>query len=601
MSKITDDILFKVKEANDIINVISERVNLKKAGRNYKGLCPFHSEKSPSFSVNPDKQFFHCFGCGEGGDVFSFLVKYENISFFEAVKKLAERGGIQLPKNDSPIDKAKADLKDKLFAINNDATDFFSANLKSEFGAHCLEYLRNRGMSDEIIKKFRLGCAIDSWDSVMKHLQSKGHKPELIEKAGLIIKKDGQSNYYDRFRKRVLFPIFSVGGNVIGFGGRVMDDSLPKYLNSPETPVFSKGYNLYGMNFAKEAARRQGYLIIVEGYLDVISPYQDGIENICATLGTALTEHHIRLIKRYVNKVVLIFDPDAAGIKAVLRGLELFIKTDMKVNVVALPEKLDPDTFVKKHGQAAFLKELKRSVKILDFFINYVINENPIESIDDKIAIVNETLPKISMVKNRIERDYFIKKLSEKLGIDEKLLRQELVQETRGSAGGGRKSASDRLFRARVNASTPKAEATLLHIILRDKELAGTLKDSLDLENIASPAVKRVLTKLFELLDQKGELNIDSIISDETDEVRSIVSKSIVQERQFTDAERDQAFQDCVIKIKTDSIDKKVREIQRQIEKAGREKNETLKEELMKEHVNILMVKKELLRVKNYD
>jgi DNA primase len=592
MPAISDDILYKIKDFNDIIDVISERVHLKKAGRNYKGLCPFHAEKTPSFTVSPDKQFYHCFGCGEGGDVFTFVMKHENISFYDAIIKLAARAGITIPKNEKYKDKSKADLNEKLFAINNKAAEFFISNLKSKFGGFCQNYLKERGISADSINKFKIGCAQDSWDSLFAHLQNQGHSKELIEKAGLIVKKEGQSGYYDRFRKRIIFPIQSVGGNIIGFGGRVTDSSLPKYLNSPETPIFHKGYNLYALNVAKQAARGLGYLIIVEGYLDAITPHQYGVENVCATLGTSLTENHIRLIKRYVNKAVLIFDPDEAGIKAVLRGLEMFLKTDIKVNVVALPEKLDPDNFIKKYGKTEFLKELKKSVKILDFFINYIIDKTSVDTIDDKISIVNETLPKISVVRNTIERDYYIKKLSERLKIDEKLLRQELVKASKYPAS--RTAEMGKTLSAAIRPPIPKAEEILLRLIISNGSLAGHVKDLMSVEDFSDPIIKRIISKIFKLLELKKELKIDNIIKEEEEDVKSLISKLLVDEILLSDDETQKAFKDCLTKIQSDGIAKKMNEIQKLIEKAGKEKNEKLKEQLLKEYANIRKIKNEL-------
>lgn len=586
MSTINEDTLSRIKDANDIIDIISEKVHLKKAGKNFRGLCPFHSEKTPSFNVNPDKQFYHCFGCGEGGDIFKFIMKYENVSFFDAAKKLADRGGITIPKENKFVDKERELINDKLFAINNDAMEFFERNLTTNFGKLCAEYLRARQIDAEATKRFRIGCAIDSWDSLLNFLTKKGYSVEFIEKAGLVIKKDNQEGHYDRFRKRIIFPIFSVGGNVIGFGGRVMDTSLPKYLNSPETPVFSKGYNLYGLNFAKEAAGRQGYLIIVEGYLDMISPFIHGIENISATLGTALTEYHIRLVRRYVKKVVLIFDPDVAGVKAALRGLDLFLKADFKVNVVALPDNLDPDNFVKKHGKAAFLKELKKSVKILDFFMNYTIDNSSIDTIDDKISIVNEILPKISMVKNRIERDYYLKRLSERLNIDERLLREELVYELKHD------DSQDRaVHRGGASASAvtspPKAELTLLQLLINSPELIDSLKSYMEIADFTNPLVRRAIEKIQKLYSERGDLSINSIMDGDDEELRAIVSHAAMKEAPYSDETKDRTFKDCIYNVQKEGISKKLRDIRKMIADASREKNEELKDKLLEEYAKI--------------
>ncbi|MFC1855148.1 DNA primase [Thermodesulfobacteriota bacterium] len=599
MQRVTDDILFRIREANDIIDIISARMNLKKAGKNYKGLCPFHSEKSPSFSVNPDKQFFHCFGCGEGGDIFTFLMKYENISFYDAIKTLAGSAGITLETEPaSPEKKQRAELRDKLFLINEEAANFFVSNFKTKFGEQCIDYLKNREMTKDSIKKFKIGVALDSWDSLLKHLKSKGYSEEIIEKAGLIVKKEGASSYYDRFRKRLIFPILNTSGNVIGFGGRVLDDSLPKYLNSPETPLFNKGENLYALFQAKESARKLNYLIIVEGYLDAITPNQYGVENVVATLGTALTENHIRLIKRYVKKVVLIFDPDEAGTKAALRGLDLFLKTDMKANVVALKENLDPDNFMKKYGKDGFLKELTKSVRILDFFINYTINATKIKTIDDKISIVNEILPKIRLLKNAISRDHYLKKLSEKLEIKENLLRQELIK------GGELKNAptpSMKRESLRTSLSSPilNAEETLLKVILSSSNIALRAKDILNLDDICDPSIQNVIEKVFNVVEPEKEIDTLSIIDSDDEELKNSISKLLLEDSLKTDNELERAFVESIFKVQQSSIDRKLEEIQALIVKATKEKNEELKEELLKEYVNIGKIKNELKKPKH--
>ena len=367
----SEDIKGRVRDSVDIVELISGYVALRKTGKNHVGLCPFHAEKTPSFSVNPDKQIFHCFGCGVGGDAFKFIELQEGLNFPEAVRRLAAQGGVTLPDTRGRREDTKsADDKQVLLRITADATDFFHRELEGPAGGPAREYLSKRGLSDAVIKDFSLGFARPEWDGLLRHLKQKGHSPGQIEKAGLIVKRSEGEGHYDRFRGRIIFPIRDISGSVIAFGGRVMDDSLPKYLNSPETPLYSKSNVLYCLDKAKEAGRKLGYFIIVEGYLDAIACHQYGVANAVATLGTALTDGHMRLMRRFAQKLVLIFDPDPAGVKATLRGFDLFVGSGMKVNVVSLPGGDDPDTFLKKHGADAFAARLKESVKLMDFVLS---------------------------------------------------------------------------------------------------------------------------------------------------------------------------------------------------------------------------------------
>ncbi|MDH4162273.1 MAG: DNA primase, partial [Nitrospirota bacterium] len=331
----TDDVIGRVRDSVDIQDLISGYVTLKRTGKNWTGLCPFHNEKTPSFSVNPDKQIFHCFGCGVGGDAFKFLELQEGLNFPEAVKKLADRAGITLPENRPRAENKQHDEeRKKLLAVMAEAGAYFRRELEGPAGSAARAYLAKRGVSDAIVAEFGIGWSRPEWDGLLRHLKQKGHSAQVLEKAGLVVKRSEGEGHYDRFRGRIIFPIRDISGNVIAFGGRVMDDSLPKYLNSPETPLYSKSNVLFCLDQAKEHGRKLKYFIIVEGYLDAIACHQYGAKNAVATLGTALTDGHLRLLKRFAPNLVLIFDPDPAGIKAALRGFDLLAGSGMKVNVV---------------------------------------------------------------------------------------------------------------------------------------------------------------------------------------------------------------------------------------------------------------------------
>jgi len=329
-------------------------VHLKPAGKGFKGLCPFHEEKTPSFMVSPEKQLFHCFGCGEGGNVFNFLMKYEKLSFFEAVKILAQKSGVSLP-----VDEEKENIlhkkKERLYELNNLVANYYRECLfKTNQGKKVINYFKKRGINDISVEKYILGYAPPGWDALTNFLKKKGYSYEELIKAGLIKKSKIEGKYIDYFRDRIIFPIFSLSGRVIGFGGRVLDDSLPKYINSPETLVYNKGSNLYSLNFAKEDIRKKNYIIIVEGYTDVLITQQYGFNNLAASLGTALTTKQIDLIKRFTDTVLIAYDSDSAGNMATLRSLDLLVKAGLEIKVIALSQGYDPADFLIKKGRGTF-------------------------------------------------------------------------------------------------------------------------------------------------------------------------------------------------------------------------------------------------------
>ena len=355
--QIPQELIEKIKEQNDIVEIISEDIRLKKSGRNYIGLCPFHNDKSPSFTVSQDKQIYKCFSCGEAGNVLTFIMKYKKLNFLEAAKYLADKASITLNMG-SKENSAVSKKKQLMYKINVDSARYFFANLQKN--KYSKDYFLNRGIKEETIKRFGLGYSLDNWHALMNYLKKRGYKEEILLEAGLILRSEKKGNLYDRFRNRVMFPIFDYRGNVIGFGGRVLDDSLPKYLNSPDTLIFNKRQNLYGLNFARKEIKDRS-VILVEGYMDLISLYQYGIKNVVATLGTALTDGQGSLIKRYADTVIISYDSDEAGIKATLRAIEIPNKLDINVKVLNLKECKDPDEFIRKYGVLEFEKEIQNS------------------------------------------------------------------------------------------------------------------------------------------------------------------------------------------------------------------------------------------------
>ncbi len=420
---IPEDKVLEIRNSADIVDIISELILLKKVGRNYVGLCPFHTEKTPSFTVSSEKQVFYCFGCGTGGNVFNFLMQYEGFSFVETAKKLADRYGIEIPVQAmSSEQKRRISERENLLAVNKQAMDFFKHSLLSNTkGKTALEYLRKRGMGEDTISIFNLGFAPEGWDNIINYFQKKNISHELVEKSGLIIKREGKQGYYDRFRNRIIFPIFDISRQVSGFGGRVMDDSLPKYLNSPETYVYNKSRSLYGLHIAKEHCRASETVYIVEGYFDLLALHQHGILDSVATLGTSLTQEHVRILKGIVGKngrFILVYDSDAAGIKAAERSIKVFDKEYVNAQILVLPKGYDPDSYLFEFGYKSFMDAVSEAQGIILFLIDSAVKKYGL-SIEGKIRIISDMKQSLAYINDSVERSLYIKTLTEITGIDE--------------------------------------------------------------------------------------------------------------------------------------------------------------------------------------
>ena len=405
------DIIEEIKSRCDIVDVISDYMQLKSSGSNYTGLCPFHSEKTGSFMVSKSKQIYKCFGCNAGGDVISFVMRYENVDFMDAVKILARRCGIALERNISEEEKKKIQEINKFREIHTEAARFYFANLLGTKNPG-YEYLKKRGLSDKIIKKFGLGYSLNSWNSLMNYLLAKGYDKTDLVKCGLVTHKTETNKYFDRFRNRVMFPIFNYNGKVIGFGGRVLDDSLPKYLNSPETLVFNKRLNLYGLNISKKSIK-DDTLILVEGYMDLISLYQNNIENVVATLGTALTIEQARLIRKFAKNVIISYDSDQAGQNATLRAIDILLQADIKVKILNLKDCKDPDDFIKKYGFEGYKKAMEDSDYYIKYKIDILKKKYNLNNDSQKMSFVEEATFMLKKLKSPIEKDLYAKYLSD--------------------------------------------------------------------------------------------------------------------------------------------------------------------------------------------
>ncbi|MCU1284925.1 MAG: primase [Acidobacteriales bacterium] len=484
------DFAYTVKQQADIVRIVGDYVKLKKSGaQNFSGICPFHNEKSPSFSVHATKQFYHCFGCGVSGDVFSFVQKIENSSFPEAVRSVAVKLGIPLPKqNFSPGEANEASLRGKLLNLHEAATLFFEQQMRTPAAAGAREYLTGRGITDEVMKQFRIGYAPDSGSSLRDKLKSEFDEAAL-KQSGLFSWKDeagGISAMYSKFRNRIMFPIANEQGKVIAFGGRIMDGAVekekagPKYLNSPETPIYSKGRVLYNLDRAKEAIRKLDYSIVVEGYLDIISVFTAGMHNVIASSGTAFGEAQVKLLGRFSKNIIVNFDPDTAGAAATERSLAMLVEEDFNIKVITLEQGLDPDLFIRKRGAEAYQKEVINSRKYFHYLIDRAQAQFPSRTADSKVKALNYLLPHIQRVPSRIVRDELASEIAQRLSIDSAVLRQEL-----------KSAASSRTQKVKADApaqQTSPAEKILIHVLLsqskEDAAVQSNVHDVLTSEHL---------------------------------------------------------------------------------------------------------------------
>ena len=483
----------EVRAAADIVKVVGDYVKLRKAGANYMGLCPFHQEKTPSFAVHPAKQIFHCFGCGVGGDVFKFVMLMDNLTFPEALRRLAEKVGVTLSDTfgDATYD-ANARLRAALYKMHEAAAKFFAGQLSGTAeGRLARAYLEDRGLTDEVVGRFRLGYAPGEGQALTRHLSGAGYESELFEKSGLVVRDAERNRHYDRFRRRIIFPIANDTGKVVAFAGRALGDEQPKYLNSPETPIYTKGRVLYHLDRAAQAIRKLDYTILVEGYMDCIAVASSGIENVVASCGTSLTEGQIRLLARYSRRVVVNYDPDSAGMAATERSLTLLLEEGFEAKVLALPGGLDPDSFVRKQGPAAYRQLLATAPPYIDYLTERALAKHTLNTPEGKVAAANAVMPYLARVPNPMLRAELANRLAERLRLDGRLLREEL----RRDAGAGRPQVQ--IKQDVVDRASP-AEKQLLRVFLEHEDLADeflpALVEGRDCEGlIAAPIFERML------------------------------------------------------------------------------------------------------------
>jgi DNA primase len=566
------DVIDQIKNAASIVDVASQYTVLRRRGKKHLGLCPFHSEKTPSFTVDEDKQLFHCFGCNVGGDLFTLVMEKENLSFPEALRFLAEKYNIKLPEK-RKFSPQLLKLEEKLYKISEDSLAFFRKNLyNTKEGENAREYLRKRGISEEIIQNLKIGYALNSWDSLLNFFQRKEISPSLLEKAGLVLRRAKKEGHYDRFRGRIIFPIFTPTGKVVAFGGRTIIDQEPKYLNSPDTPIYTKGKLLYGWNLTKDAIREQREIILVEGYTDFLALLQAGIPNAAASLGTSLTSEQVMQASRFESRVIVAYDADTAGTKAALRAISLCFEQGVEINVLSLPKGYDPDSFIRKYGPNEFMDKIKESTPGLKFLIDSAIQGRKLESPERKNKVARYIVNEIAKIPDTIIQSEYLKQTSEELAVDEGILRSLIKTKTEK-----REDEQKTYF---LN-----AEKRLIQILFDDSTIGPAVFNSMtadDYKGLKSEPIFRILSDFF---NNEKEPNFEHLREKVDRDLFSSLSK-ILQEKE-QEPSLDEALE-CVRALRQYALENKYLGLKHRI----------LSLEKAQENKKMLSVMKELQDVK---
>lgn len=560
MAFLDEALIDEIKSANDIVDIVSEYVTLKRTGTSYKGLCPFHKEKTPSFSVSADKQIFHCFGCGIGGDVIKFLMQTENIDFFEAIQLLADRAKITLPETDTNIDLSKVKHKERLFQVNLEAAKYFRNNLYLPEAKIAQEYVNKRHLDNETVNKFGIGFAFGNKNDLLSHLSSLGFSINEMIDSGLIIKNE--NSLVDRFRQRLMFPIFDVKERVIAFGGRVLDDSLPKYMNSPETLIYNKSKNIYALNFARRA--KVNKLLMVEGYMDVISLHKAGIPNAIASLGTALTEAQGRLMRKYAPEIILGYDADGAGQNAIMRGLDILSSLGCNVKVLKIFDAKDPDEFVNKFGPEKLKKLMDNSITLIEFKLENLKKSIDLSTTDGKISYLNSTASVLAKLNNSMERELYVHKISSELGIGVEAIYSEINKKIFGNSIKPSKTTYiPQTPQLTSTADIPKnvydSEKLLIFLLCQnDRKIFNTIKKYMNYDNFRVNLYRKLAEKLYEYFESQKQQNIIDLFSDEND---VNVITGIMQEEDNFGNNNEKALFDAIDILRKFDLEKEKAEI----------------------------------------
>jgi DNA primase len=598
-----------LKSRADLVRIVEMHVPLKKKGVNWWGNCPFHGEKTPSFSVNPQKGFFKCFGCGKGGSAYNFVMEIEGLNFPEAIKRVAEISGVPLPEpvDDKNYERSKQRKKeqkaiaDQVIELNKFALEFWENCLQDGAAARqAREYLEKREISQETMQKFRIGYSPDSWDALLSHLKDKGADEKLIEASGLVSVNEEKKRVYDRFRGRVMFPVLNVEGSPIAFGARILAQGEPKYLNSPETPAYIKGDHLYGLYQCKEDIKRRKYAILVEGYLDLIALYQFGVTNCAASLGTALTEHQAKLLGRFAKKLVVNYDGDKAGVKAARRAIEILLAEDFEIKVLVLPEGLDPDDFIRANGFAAYKKQHEQSATTyLQFVLETAVQDRNLAVPKQKAEAIEDVMPVLSAIRNPIQkRDSFDQAMSF-FRVDDSILKRDLWKSVKLGAKVETESIKQQVARA-TQAKMTVAEQRLLELLIYDDELRGLILPQLEEYDYEPLATASVFRALFELQKTDGLITLESLLDlvEGDDLAQDFVPVLMMSEppREAGDA-IDEVLHDaesCVFTLRSMAISNRILEISQELILAEQSGDAELLGQLVTEQIDLARLKREL-------
>lgn len=535
----------EIKRVGDIVELIGQYVQLRKAGRTFLGLCPFHGEKTPSFTVSPERQMYHCFGCKQGGDIFDFWMTYHGVGFYEALKDLAERYGIPVEQGPSAQEaKRDAELKNQIFRVNDIAASYFEGVLQHpRQGSPGMRYVEKRGIPEEVIRTFRIGFVPNEWDGLTRFLSGQKADLELAVQAGLLVPRKG-TGFYDRFRGRVMFPIFDLKGRITGFGGRVLDDSLPKYLNTPETVVFHKGEIPYGLHAAFPRIRERNRVIVTEGYMDFLTLWTHGVQEVVASLGTALTSEHIRKLKGYAPDVIVVFDADQAGKTAAMKSLPLFLNEGVSARALALPEKHDPDTYVRAYGATSFLEQVARAPLLFDFFLEQKLSGGELD-VEEKLAAWRDIQPVLAQVRDPARFSLYVKRVSERIGLREDAILSEL------------KTARPQVEREnrRTGKGLQQKERLLLQLLIHHPESAKKLADW-NLETVVmNPFALGILRCIFGKIREKGHYEREELAETLEGEEATLFREILMSRSPYSTREDvSRAIEDYIQTIRTIEI-----------------------------------------------
>ena len=596
MIRYSDEIIEEVRQNNDIVDIISQYVHLTRKGRNYFGLCPFHSEKSPSFSVSPDRQIFHCFGCGVGGNVYTFLMKIEGITFKESLEQLAERANIQLPKLENNADTAREELKAKVYKVNEFTAEFYHQNLYKPTAKIGQEYVKKRKMNKETLEAYRIGFS-GKFDELYKALKAQGFGEKEILESGLVNKNDN-GTYIDRYRNRLMFPICDVRGKVIAFGGRILDDSKikdpkfpqPKYINSPENVVYSKGRHLFGLNVAKKDSAKK--LLIVEGYMDVISLHQRGVTNVVGALGTALTEQQGWLLRKSTEQVILGFDADGAGQTAIARSMEILQKMGCDMRVLQIEGAKDPDEYIVKFGEGRFRLAMDNAISLVGFKVKNLKKDLNLENTGDKIKFLNEIAKILSKVENTMEREIYIEKIAQGYNISKEAIYAEVNKLIYNNTKEDKVLQSREIKPVRENIKNTteidedlkRRENTIIAILLdSNANMFAKIKEQIKPEEFKDSVNRKIAEQLYKELE-KEDCNINRLIDSFDEETQNHITMVMATDYEIDNLEK--AVDDILQKYEKEKLDNRKQEILKQLEI---EEDVAKKKELGKELSNIII------------